>query len=178
MATFDERSLTTMKSTGILARSMAALGLVFLLATAGPLRADLEIPGITGVAKQFPTKDNDPLSFFLTFEADKSIAPGIRFYPAMRIVFADETWIDGRGECFPTGMRSGIKAGGGVSSIHPTGPVPPVKLIEIVATFGEPNKFFLPEEFGRQIPPLDDKTLAILKRAGGFVISIPVVPAK
>ncbi|MCE9611343.1 MAG: hypothetical protein K8R23_14200 [Chthoniobacter sp.] len=167
-----------MKSTGILHRSTAALGLAFLLLSTGPAPADVEVVGITGTATQYVTKANDPLSFIFLIETDKSIAPGIRFYPCLRIVFADGTWIHGRTGCFPIGMKAGTQSGGDAHSTVPAGPADRAVRIELVVKFGEPNKLFLPEEFGRQIPPLDDETLDILKRAGGFVISIPVVPAK
>ncbi|MCE9611345.1 MAG: hypothetical protein K8R23_14210 [Chthoniobacter sp.] len=167
-----------MKSTGILARSMAALGLAFLLLSTGLAPADVEIVGITGTAEQVVTKANDRLSFRLKIETDKNLAPGIRYYPFMRIIFADGTWIHAEGWRFRGSMRPGRMFGGSIQSCEPVGRADRAVRIEVVATFGEPNKFFLPEEFGSGFRRLSDKTLDILKRAGGFVISIPVVPAK
>lgn len=151
---------------------MKTLALILAL---GSLATAAPEPLATGTATQIPNSG----SFLLRFSVSKAAGPGLRFYPGIRFVLDDETWIDGKLGCFPFGAVAGDESGGeihmGATVEIPAGRT--LKHVAVVAAVGDPRD----SPFGVQqgeAALLDDHKLEQLKIAGGFILSFPITSAE
>ncbi|WP_038167798.1 hypothetical protein [Verrucomicrobium sp. BvORR106] len=118
------------------------------------------------------------LRFLLTVKVDSSAAPGIQFYPMMRLIFTDGSFAHGALGCFPTGIASGTELGGDAQSIGGIKAGKTLQCIELVARVGDPKTHFNPAPKNVTFGPLDEAMMKICFASGGFVIRLPLAPSK
>lgn len=133
-------------------------------------------PAAGGTARLLTVDDS--VRFMISVKVHENAKPGVSFYPMIRIVLEDGTWIDGALGCFPTGIGSGQELGGDAGPFGKMRVGKKIKRIDLVGKIGDPDGYFRLNDANKLISPLDDKTLEKLKANGGFVISIPVTSAK
>jgi hypothetical protein len=132
-------------------------------------------PTVTAKTNPIVTPSRTPY-FWIHGQVPKDLAPGLRFYTGIRLVFEDETWMPGYTGCFPTGAEAGKDFGGDSYGSGTAQPAKVIKRIGLVAQIGDPQKYLMVSSEDKIIPPLSDEVLAKLKRDGAFVISISVEP--
>lgn len=152
---------------------MKTLILLFALCFSGSAIAE---PLATGTVTGIPKSG----SFWLRFKVSKEAAPGLRFYPNVRFVLDDGTWIDGHLGCFPDGASTGEESGGEISMWGRT-TLPAdrtIKHVSVVAAVGDPRASFFGVKPGEVFQRLDDRVLKELEKEGGVILHFPCEKAE
>ena len=125
------------------------------------------------VSSSIKTKTGN--SHIWSFTVSKDADPGIRFFPSIRFVLDDETWIDGRIGCGPAVALSGSKSGGEIAMCDKAIPEGrKLMYVDIVAAVGDPKDMLFGVKQGEAIPYLTEEVLTRLKKQGGVVLRFPM----
>ena len=150
---------------------MKTLMLVLALYVSGNAVAE---PLATGNVKPIPKSQ----SYALQLTVSKDATPGIRFFPCIRFVLDDGSWIEGFLGCCAFSVSSGRESGGEIRIKEglsiPAGRT--LKYVAVVAAVGDPVDSYLSPRSGDLFQKLDDQLLSELKETGGVLLKFP--PAK
>ena len=132
----------------------------------------------SGTARILETVNDNRIFFSVRISTDREVKPGIQFYPEIRVILDDGSYIDGGLGCFPSGLGNGSESGGDVYTVGRIPRKRVIKRLEPVARIGMPMQPFLLDQGTKWIEPLNDRTLNQLLEAGGMIIRIPVEASK
>lgn len=150
-------------------KSMKLTTLLLVLCTLNSARPE---PLATGSAVPFPGSND----FLLSITVSRDVKPGLRYYPCIRFVLNDETWIDGHLGCFPTGGTPGNVSGGDIRMWGKATQLGGKKLafVDMVAAVGVPDSRFFGTQEGEGISNLTADALENLKKKGGVLLRFPI----